>query len=196
MADAPVIVLDACALAGTVRRHILSVFAFEGAYVPVVSEQIMTEVRYAIPKTMKATGRSEDDLGYHAELVCGLFLDAFPDALRDQSTSILPDHKPLPDPDDEHVLNLAHASGAGIIVTENLKDFPQATLRTLNITALSTDRFLDTLILQDAALAERALMRLHTYLQRGRSEIVLTLDTLKRTGLRRTQKRLHSVFFR
>ena len=79
-------------------------------------------------------------------------------------------------------------------MTENLKDFPLSTLRPLNISAISTDRFLEAIIIQNNELAQRAFTRLHQYLDRDLSEAERTLETLKKTGLRRTQKQLLRIF--
>ena len=48
----------------------------------------------------------------------------------------------LPDPDDRHVLAAAIRCGAEHIVTENLRDFPSATLDEFGIEAIDTDEFL------------------------------------------------------
>ena len=48
----------------------------------------------------------------------------------------------LPDPDDRHVLAAAIHSGATIIVTKNLKDFPPSVLDNHHIKALHPDPFL------------------------------------------------------
>lgn len=48
----------------------------------------------------------------------------------------------LPDPDDRHVLAAAIKSGAQVIVTRNLKDFPAADLGPWNIEAKSPDAFI------------------------------------------------------
>ena len=55
----------------------------------------------------------------------------------------------LPDPDDRHVLAAAIRADAEVIVTFNLKDFPNNVLSSYNIEALHPDDFLLTLF--DAA---------------------------------------------
>lgn len=47
----------------------------------------------------------------------------------------------LPDPNDRHVLAAAICAGAHIIVTRNLKDFPQDRLSSLGIRAQDPDHF-------------------------------------------------------
>lgn len=51
----------------------------------------------------------------------------------------------LPDPDDRHVLAAAIKSGADIIVTANLKDFPDAVLRRHRLAARHPDEFMTAL---------------------------------------------------
>lgn len=52
----------------------------------------------------------------------------------------------LPDPDDRHVLAAAIVSGAGVILTCNLRDFPEAVLNDHNIRAIHPDAFISDLI--------------------------------------------------
>ena len=52
----------------------------------------------------------------------------------------------LPDPNDRHVLAAALHAGARVIVTANLKDFPNTVLATLNITAEHPDQFIRALL--------------------------------------------------
>ena len=47
----------------------------------------------------------------------------------------------LPDPDDRHVLAAAIKAGAQVIVTRNLKDFPESALQAWDIEAKSPDAF-------------------------------------------------------
>jgi hypothetical protein len=61
----------------------------------------------------------------------------------------------LPDPDDRHVVAAAIHSGASLIVTFNLKDFPAEALKPYNIAAQHPDDFIvDLLDLHPAGVLE------------------------------------------
>jgi len=63
----------------------------------------------------------------------------------------------LPDPDDRHVAAAAIHSGASLIVTFNLKDFPAAALKPYNLAAQHPDDFIvDLLDLHPASVLEAA----------------------------------------
>ncbi len=63
----------------------------------------------------------------------------------------------LPDPDDRHVVAAAIHSGASLIVTFNLKDFPAEAIRPYNLTAQHPDDFIvDLLDLHMAGVLEAA----------------------------------------
>ena len=63
----------------------------------------------------------------------------------------------LPDPDDRHVVAAAIHSGASLIVTFNLKDFPPEALKPYNLAAQHPDDFIvDLLDLHPAGVLEAA----------------------------------------
>lgn len=45
----------------------------------------------------------------------------------------------LPDPDDRHVVAVVIRSGSGVVVTSNLKDFPDACLDRFGLCAMLPD---------------------------------------------------------
>ncbi len=99
----------------------------------------------------------------------------------------------LPDPDDRHVLAAAVHSGAEVIVTDNLKDFPEAALRPHGIEALSADEFIGRVIEaapeQVAAIVEQQAADLKS----PPCTVEQLLETLARNGLRRSTGRLREI---
>lgn len=71
------------------------------------------------------------------EVIRTLFCDSFVTEYEDLIPQLW-----LPDENDRHVLAVAIKSGSGFIITENLRDFPEAVLSEFEIAPLSTDAFL------------------------------------------------------
>ncbi|MBK8753037.1 MAG: PIN domain-containing protein [Candidatus Competibacteraceae bacterium] len=92
----------------------------------------------------------------------------------------------LPDPDDRHVVAAAIHSGASLIVTFNLKDFPAEALRPYNLTAQHPDDFiLDLLDLQPALVCQAVANQRRT-LKNPPKTVDEYLDTLLKQGLTQT----------
>jgi PIN domain len=82
----------------------------------------------------------------------------------------------LPDQDDRHVVAAAIHSGASLIVTFNLKDFPPEALKPYNLTAQHPDDFIvDLLDLHPAGVLEAADEYLDTLLAQGLTQSVAVL---------------------
>jgi PIN domain len=74
--------------------------------------------------------------------------EALPDALV-SGYEFLEETLNLPDPKDRHVLAAAIHCGADVIITKNLKDFPDASLEKFGIIAVDPDSFtLDLLTIE------------------------------------------------
>ena len=65
---------------------------------------------------------------------------AFPDALVKNYEGLI-GHLTLPDEKDRHVLAASIKTNANIIVTNNIKDFPEEYLQSFSLKATSTDNF-------------------------------------------------------
>lgn len=92
----------------------------------------------------------------------------------------------LPDPDDRHVVAAAIHSGASLIVTFNLKDFPAEALQPYKLTAQHPDDFIfDLLDLQPALVCQAAANQRRT-LRNPPKTVEEYLDTLFRQGLTQT----------
>jgi hypothetical protein len=143
-----VALLDACVLAPFAVRNTLLYAAHAGFYAPRWSPDILAELE----RTLR------DDLHLTDDQIAGLFQrmrDAFP-------TAVVDGYEPLTatlanNPGDRHVLAAAIVSGAPVIVTDNLKDFPPSALRP-PVTAVETpDSFLLRFARRDAPATVRFL---------------------------------------
>jgi len=89
----------------------------------------------------------------------------------------------LPDTNDRHVLAAAIRCGAGVIVTFNLKDFPDACLAPYGVEAQHPDEFVENLFHLDPAAVIAAAQRQRQQLKLPPIAVEPFLDLLQRQGL-------------
>ena len=92
----------------------------------------------------------------------------------------------LPDPKDRHVLAVAIQAKATLIVTCNLKDFPQTTLALYDIEAVSPDEFVWRLIQTNSVAVVQAAKQHRLRLTRPSKTVDEYLAALKKQGLAKT----------
>tara|TARA_R110002050_G_scaffold19260_2_gene55523 strand:+ start:4226 stop:4789 length:564 start_codon:yes stop_codon:yes gene_type:complete len=117
---------------------------------------------------------------------------AFPDALVENYESII-SALTLPDEKDRHVLATAIKTNANVIVTNNIKDFPNEYLFSFGLTAKTADDFLtDTIDLNNELAIEafRALVLNRTNANLDEFEI---LNRFRKNGLVDTANYLHAL---
>lgn len=117
-------VLDTNTIVPSLRRDFMLSMAVEGLYRPLWSRAILDELhRVTIRRKVDRYGESEDEARRYADWLLNQMTCHFDDALV-EGWEGLDGTYGLPDPNDEHVVAAAVVGGAGVIVTENLKDFP------------------------------------------------------------------------
>lgn len=130
-------VLDACVLYPAALRDALLYPAVLGIYEPVWSPEIMGEVSRNLAKNGAASKAG-------ATATCRGMDRAFPAASVAPPAGLvqgMPGH-----PKDRHVVAVAVAAGAPLIVTANLGDFPERDLSRIGVLAVHPDPFLCALV--------------------------------------------------
>lgn len=177
-------VLDTNVIFPIVTRDLLFWFAHYELYTPQWSEHIFDEWR----EVLLRKGISEEEAKKRIEKANR----AFPDALVLNYSSLI-EHLHLPDSKDCHVLAAAIKTNANIIVTNNLKDFPEDYLEKFGLKAKSADDFLTDIIDLNteqaiAAFKEMVLNRRNPYMDEFE-----VLDSLRKCGLQDTANYLHTL---
>ncbi|MBS3952397.1 MAG: PIN domain-containing protein [Methylomicrobium sp.] len=96
----------------------------------------------------------------------------------------------LPDQDDRHVLAAAIRSQSSVILTFNLKDFPEAELEKYDVEAQHPDEFISDLIDLNAARVLAAIAKHRQSLKNPPKSSKEYLDTLLQQGLPETVSQL------
>lgn len=156
--------VDACALAGALKRNLLLSLAEAEFFRIRWSAQILDETEAAIRDILAAKGA--DDAGDRARRARRYMEEAFEEAVVEGFDGMLNACDGLPDPDDAHVVAAALKTQAAVIVTDNLRDFPKAILAPLNLEVRSTDAFIADTIALDP---ERAIAAVRTMRERLRN---------------------------
>ncbi|MBS2008510.1 MAG: PIN domain-containing protein [Cyanobacteria bacterium SZAS TMP-1] len=103
----------------------------------------------------------------------------------------------LPDPDDRHVLAAAIECNATIIVTANLKDFPDSQLKQSSVVAKHPDDFICEFLADYEELGERVLEKAVRNIKRRLKNPTMTwneiFESYDRNGLKRTVEYLKEI---
>lgn len=168
--------LDACVLYPAPLRDLLLSLAQANLYIPKWSNQIQNEW-----VTNLIANRPELSIE-RLQRTINLMNEAFEDSLVENYNELIPSLK-LPDPDDNHVLAAAIKSKADLIVTYNLKDFPQDYMSIYDIEVQHPDHFIVNSIELNSRIALGALVAQSTRLKSPPQSISDILDTLDKSGL-------------
>lgn len=122
----------------------------------------------------------------------GLMNRAVPDCLVTNYEELIPSLE-LPDEDDRHVLAAAIRCDADVIVTANLKDFPQKVLDEYEIEAQHPDVFLSHLFDLNQVAFCYAVRELRASLKNPSKTVDELFDTFLKQGLASTVTKLQSV---
>lgn len=129
------VVYDACVLYPAPLRSLLMYLAMTGIYRARWTNDIHEEWMRNVVKDYPGITRG------HVERIRDLMNVHVLDCLVTGYESLIPSLT-LPDPNDRHVLAAAMRCGADVIVTSNLKDFPDEALKPFGIEAQEPDDFL------------------------------------------------------
>jgi predicted nucleic acid-binding protein len=99
----------------------------------------------------------------------------------------------LPDPNDRHVLAAAIHTGADVIVTMNLKDFPESVLSRYDLVAEHPDEFVMRLIRLDGDEVLRAMNLQQQGLRKPAKTMTEFVETLEQQGLKKVTAWLRNI---
>src|SRR5690606_35066432 len=177
-------VLDTNIIFPIVIRDLLFWFAHYELYTPKWSDHIFDEWK----NVMLRRGVAEEETKRRIQKA-NL---AFPDALVINYGPLI-DQLQLPDPKDRHVLAAAIKTNADIIVTNNLKDFPEDYLNSFGLKAKKADDFLTDIIDLNPDQAKAAFHEMVLNRQNPTMNEFEVLDSLRKCGLQETANYLHAL---
>ncbi len=177
-------VLDTNVIYPVIIRDILFWFAHYDLYTPKWSEHIFEEWK----KVMKEKDISEEEINKRIEKA-NL---AFPDALVQNYKGLI-NHLDLPDEDDRHVLAAAIKTNANLIVTNNVKDFPEVYLQSFSLNAKTADDFLTDIIDLNQEQTIAAFKEMVLNKKNPKMDEFEVLNQLRKAGLKDTANYLHAL---
>lgn len=173
--------VDACALAGALKRNLLLSLAEAEFFRIRWSTQILDETEAAIRDILTAKGVEE--AGHGAKRARRYMEEAFEEAVVEGFDAMLNACQGLPDPNDAHVVAAALKTQAAVIVTDNLRDFPEVVLAPLNLEVRSADAFIADTIALDPGRAIAAVRTMRERLRRPEKTPETLLLDMEAAGL-------------
>ncbi|SFJ77911.1 PIN domain-containing protein [Bosea sp. OK403] len=176
--------VDACTLAGALKRNLLLTLAEADFFRIRWSRPVLDETQRAIGGILKKKGVS--DAEDRAARAIHYMVEAFEDAEVSDFEPLLSVCQNLPDPGDAHVIAAALKTQAAVIVTDNMKHFPPALLASLNLEARSADAFITDTIALDPGRAVAAIRTMRRRLKRPEKTAEMLLLDMEACGLTET----------
>lgn len=177
-----IVVFDACVLYPAPLRDFLMRLAATGMFAAKWTDRIHDE-------WMSNLLESRPELRSRLTRTRELMDQAIPDCLVTGYEALI-EGLELPDPDDRHVLAAAIRSGAQLIVTFNLADFPADALESYGVEAVHPDVFVESQLDLHEGMVIHAAKRHRAALQNPTKTPGEYLDTLAAQGLVVTADRL------
>lgn len=172
-----IVVYDACVLHPAPLRDLLVRLGRTGLCQVKWSRQILDECFRSISR--QRPNLSPEQLARSRELLEQAILDVQVSGYEGLIEGITG----LPDPDDRHVVAAAIRSGAQVIVTSNLKDFPEQVLARYGMEAQHPDDFVRDLLDLDEARVARVIREQAACLKNPPQTPAEVLETLRKQGL-------------
>jgi hypothetical protein len=172
-----IVVYDACTLYPAPLRDLLVLLGQTRLCEVKWTQRILDECFRSILK--RRADLSPEKLARTRELLEG----AIPDVQVNGYEEFIEGITGLPDPDDRHVVAAAIRCGAQVIVTLNLKDFPESVLRRYGMEAQHPDDFVRDLIDLDEATVARVIQKQAARLKNPPKTLAEVLESLHQQGL-------------
>lgn len=176
--------VDACVLAGALKRNILLSLAAAEFFRIRWSSAVLDETQQAIEAILNTKGLP--DAAGRSLRARAAMEAAFQEAMVSGFDEFLKSCGGIPDPKDIHVLAAAMKAQSATIVTDNLRDFPASILEPLNIEARSADDFIADTIELDEGRAVAAIRKMRLRLKRPEKSPELLLLDMEAVGLAET----------
>lgn len=177
------VILDSCVLYPAPLRDLLLSLAVADLYRPRWSECIQQEWTRAVRENRP------DVAPDRIERTLRLMSEAVPDAQVTEYEDLIETIQ-LPDANDRHVLAAAIRAEAGIILTYNVKHFPESLLEAFNVRATHPDEFIVNLIELDSQATCWAMKEHRSRLKNPSFSAREYVEVLRRQRLAQTATRL------
>jgi predicted nucleic acid-binding protein len=175
--------IDACALAGALKRNLLLTLAAAEFFRVRWSRAVLDETQAAIRDALLK--KNDSDPAAAALRARSGMEAAFEEAIVDGFEDWLAVCDGLPDPKDAHVLAAALKTKADVLVTENVKHFPAERMAALGIDVRTADEFIADTIMLDEGRGVPAIRRMRERFSRPEltpEELLLRMEAVGLTG--------------
>lgn len=173
--------IDACALAGALKRNLLLTLAEAEFFRVRWSGPVLDETQRAIEGILTKKGAS--DAATRALRARQAMENAFEDASVEDFEKFLGVCEGLPDKNDAHVVAAALKTQAAVIVTDNLKHFPAKLMEPLNLDIRSADEFIADTIALDVGRAIAAIKKMRDRFKKPEMTAERLLIEMEAVGL-------------